>query len=211
MKDKMKDLLLVHLLHFPVRTLGPGVRVGVWCQGCAIGCPGCITPESREFLPERAVPVDELAERVLAFFEKSPSGKSKEFPVGLTVSGGEPFDQPKPLLDLLRILNGRGVSDVLIYSGYPAEDLLARHPDLPRLAAALVDGPFEAGNPTDAAWKGSDNQRLHLWRPEFEARYREWTRSNERRLQFAADGQNRKVLIGIPRQADVERLRELKN
>jgi anaerobic ribonucleoside-triphosphate reductase activating protein len=201
---------MVHLLHFPVRTLGPGTRVGVWCQGCTIRCPGCITPESREFFPERAVPVDDLAKRILSYFNDFNFKEPRpELPAGLTVSGGEPFDQPEPLLELLRILNDGGVSDVLIYSGYSAEDLLARHPDLPRLAAALVDGPFEANNPTDAAWKGSDNQRLHLWRPEFEGRYRDWTRSNARRLQFVTDGRHRKILIGIPRQGDVKRLKEL--
>jgi anaerobic ribonucleoside-triphosphate reductase activating protein len=195
--------LSIHLLHFPVHTLGPGTRVGLWCQGCTIGCPGCITPEARDFLPDGAVSVNELAERILSFFGLQAA-------TGLTVSGGEPFDQPEALLALLRILKGRGMFDILLYSGYRAEDLLKRHPALPGLAAALVDGPFERDNTTDASWKGSDNQRLHLWRPEFEARYREWTRSAARRLQLATDSRGRKYLIGIPRQSDAEKLRKLK-
>ena len=30
-------------LHFPVTTLGPGRRLGIWFQGCSIQCRGCIS------------------------------------------------------------------------------------------------------------------------------------------------------------------------
>ncbi len=194
--------LSVHLLHYPVRALGPGTRVGLWCRGCSIRCPGCITPEAWEFRPEDAVPAETLAERIVALF---PGADDRR----LTVSGGEPFDQAEALLALLALLNGEGVRDILIYSGYRRQDLLTRFPGLPDLAAALADGPFETGNATGDAWKGSDNQALHVFRPEFEPRYREWARTPERKLQLVKSVGGRKYLIGIPRQEDAERLKRL--
>ena len=33
-------------IHFPVTTLGPGRRIGIWFQGCSIRCPGCISMDT---------------------------------------------------------------------------------------------------------------------------------------------------------------------
>lgn len=33
-------------LHFPVTALGPGERLGIWFQGCSLGCQGCISPDT---------------------------------------------------------------------------------------------------------------------------------------------------------------------
>ncbi|MCO6722975.1 radical SAM protein, partial [Streptomyces sp. Vc714c-19] len=29
--------------HFPLETLGPGRRRGVWVQGCSLACAGCMS------------------------------------------------------------------------------------------------------------------------------------------------------------------------
>jgi anaerobic ribonucleoside-triphosphate reductase activating protein len=144
--------------------------------------------------------VAEVIRRLRAFFESPPQ------PDGLTISGGEPFDQPETLLRLLQNVKDLEVEDVLIYSGYRVQTLLARHPQLPELAAALVDGPFEEGNPTDSVWKGSDNQSLTLWKEKFAPRYDAWTSGKKRRLQWVK-GVNGGLLVGIPRQEDVPRLK----
>ncbi|MDR3321132.1 MAG: radical SAM protein [Synergistaceae bacterium] len=190
----------IHLLHFPVYTLGPGTRVGLWFQGCSLHCPGCVTPESWDFGPNPPQDVGILAGRLRTIFEHAA-------PDGLTISGGEPFDQPEALFELLCEVRTMGMEDVLIYSGYPAADVVRRHHALPGLAAALVDGPFELGRVTDSAWKGSDNQSLTIWREKFSARYEEWARGKKGKLQFVKDG-DRAFLVGIPRQGDAERLRK---
>ena len=33
-------------VHFPVTTLGPGQRLGLWFQGCSIRCAGCISADT---------------------------------------------------------------------------------------------------------------------------------------------------------------------
>lgn len=40
---------------------------------------------------------------------------------GVTVSGGEPFDQPEALKARLSGLRRKGVGDIFVYSGYPLE------------------------------------------------------------------------------------------
>ncbi|MDR1884965.1 MAG: radical SAM protein [Synergistaceae bacterium] len=192
--------MFIRLLHFPVFSLGPGTRVGIWLEGCSLRCPGCVSQEFWEFTDGGAFPLGD-AVRMTADFFLGP-----QHPDGLTISGGEPFDQPEALLEFLRRLMGSGVEDILIYSGYSARVLTARHPDLPELASALVDGPFEAGNRTDSAWKGSDNQSLTLWNRKFTPRYEDWMRTKNRRLQRVRSG-NSCFLVGIPRQEDVGRLK----
>ena len=190
----------VYLMHFPVRTLGPGTRIGIWFQGCRRRCPGCVTPESWNFAPEDAVSLDE----VLGYLKKYTQEMD-----GLTVSGGEPFDQPEALLELLRRVKSMGMADVLVYSGFRADELTERHPEFwaEGLIDALVDGPFELGNPTDSTWKGSENQTFTLWNESLAPRYALWTRETARRLQWVRDlktGARR--LVGIPRQEDAPRL-----
>jgi anaerobic ribonucleoside-triphosphate reductase activating protein len=84
---------------------------------------------------------------------------------GITLTGGEPFDQAAPLVDLARRVREKGLS-VWAYSGYLYEDLAA---GVPTEAAALlleqvdvlVDGPFvEELKSLDLRWCGSSNQRI---------------------------------------------------
>ena len=95
-------------LHFPVTTLGPGRRIGVWFQGCSIRCEGCISVDTwRENVGTTSV------SDVIAKLE-SWLGISE----GVTITGGEPFDQPTALIELLRLLRHRGFGNILVYTGY---------------------------------------------------------------------------------------------
>jgi anaerobic ribonucleoside-triphosphate reductase activating protein len=70
-------------MHFPVTTLGPGRRVGVWLQGCSIRCQGCISVDT--WIKDRGITtVDEVVTALQLWLSRAD---------GITVSGGEPFDQ----------------------------------------------------------------------------------------------------------------------
>ena len=60
---------------------GPYLRSAVWIQGCSIRCPGCINPHLFEFAEGTVAPTV-LAEEIVAANVE-----------GLTLLGGEPFDQ----------------------------------------------------------------------------------------------------------------------
>ena len=51
---------------FPITTLGPGRRVGVWLLGCNRGCRGCSNPELQAFDESKDIPVEEILRFILA-------------------------------------------------------------------------------------------------------------------------------------------------
>ena len=133
---------------------GPGLRFTVFTQGCPHRCPGCHNPETHDPAGGRAVTVEELAEQML----------SNPLTDGLTLSGGEPFDQAGECAALAARAKEKGLN-VWAYTGYPYETLLEQeNPDVLALLEqvdVLVDGPFvERLKSYDALFRGSTNQRL---------------------------------------------------
>ena len=144
---------------YPVRVLGPGDRVGIWVTGCSFGCPGCMSPELQDPLSG-----NELApERIVEVIEKMAVR-----PDGITISGGEPFDQPKELHTLVRLLRCRVTEDLLIYTGYTLQQLRDRNcPDTDAVLAAiavLIDGRNVEELNDGVGLRGSSNQRIHIFR-----------------------------------------------
>lgn len=83
---------------------------------------------------------------------------------GVTILGGEPFEQPGPVAELVSRLKRHGLH-ITIYSGYTLEALIGRkdpnidfiltHMDL------LIDGPFLRQLGQGAGeYRGSENQKL---------------------------------------------------
>jgi len=134
---------------------GPGIRFSVFTQGCKHDCPGCHNPESHSFEGGREVQLDELKQKI----EENP------LLAGITLTGGEPFEQPVPLLELTRWAKARGLN-VWAYSGYLYEVLLAGTPsaearELLVAVDVLVDGPFVQSQASyEIKWRGSANQRI---------------------------------------------------
>ena len=103
-------------LHFPVTALGPGNRAGIWFQGCSIRCRGCMAVDTWDVSPQQMIDLDHI-EAWLDSLERDEVD-------GVTISGGEPFDQPEALAELLHWLREfycEAVRDILVYSGYSLE------------------------------------------------------------------------------------------
>lgn len=131
---------------------GPGLRFTVFVQGCGHHCEGCHNPQTHDPAGGREMSVEEVAAEL----------RGNPLTDGLTLSGGEPFDQPEDCLALARIAHGAGLN-VWAYSGYLYEQLLAEEAKaaLLREVDVLVDGPFLLARRTLALpWRGSGNQRL---------------------------------------------------
>lgn len=85
---------------------------------------------------------------------------------GLTLIGGEPFDQPEGGAALARAAQMLGLG-VIAFSGYEYESLVGRGAATEAFLAStdlLVDGPYQMENPeAHRALVGSRNQRfIHL-------------------------------------------------
>jgi anaerobic ribonucleoside-triphosphate reductase activating protein len=134
---------------------GPGRRWSIWLQGCSIRCPGCCNPEMFDPRRGRELATDALAAQIPEAVE------------GITVLGGEPFEQAAGVATLARAAKARGLT-VMVFSGYTLAELAAR-PDAGELLAAtdlLVDGRYdqtlpEPAPPAGRRWIGSTNQVMH--------------------------------------------------
>ena len=189
----------VSRLHFPVTTLGPGRRVGLWLQGCSIRCPGCISLDTWES-GVGLVPLPDLLESIAELAEAAD---------GLTISGGEPFEQPDVLASVVRRWREVSSRSILVFTGRDFDSLsewLACHEGL---VDALITGPFRSDMPQTIALRGSDNQELHVLTP-LGAELRAFERSadeSDRRLDVMFDELGYAWFAGIPARGDLGRLR----
>lgn len=124
-------------------------------RGCSLRCDGCITPElwapgSGSEIAVAALAA-ELAERAID---------------GVTLSGGEPFEQAAALAAVMRHVGERrpGLS-VMAYSGFTRAALQRGHDEGRTALLAqldlLVDGRYVRRRHAALRWRGSSNQRIH--------------------------------------------------
>lgn len=131
---------------------GPGIRFTLFTQGCPHRCPGCHNPQTHDFGGGREVDTGEI----IAIMSKNPLLD------GLTLSGGEPFEQPEPCAELARAAREMGLN-VWAFSGYTFEEIMAddKKAGLLRCVDVLVDGRFILEQRTlEKKFAGSRNQRL---------------------------------------------------
>jgi anaerobic ribonucleoside-triphosphate reductase activating protein len=189
-------------IHFPVTTLGPGRRLGIWMQGCSIRCPGCISSDT--WVKQKPdLEVTKLLERVCPWLQECD---------GVTISGGEPFEQPEALEQLLRAIRQVSSVDILVYSGRPFEELVKCAAVAQGLADCLISDPFDVNMGQTKHLRGSDNQRITcltpLGRQVFGALDRETTAA-DRQLDVMFDRHGEIWLAGIPRRGDMARLKSI--
>ena len=139
------------ILHDSI-TDGPGLRSVIWFQGCERNCAGCHNLKTQDptggFLRDTDAIIDEL--------------KNRKMLSGVTISGGEPFNQKEALLTIVNELKKIGIS-IWIYTGYTYEELMTDKTAQSILSAidVLVDGPFILGlRDLGLRFRGSSNQRL---------------------------------------------------
>jgi anaerobic ribonucleoside-triphosphate reductase activating protein len=129
--------------------------------------------------------------------------------VGATISGGEPFDQPDALRELLQGLRAAGNLSVLVYSGYSYDRLQDRHRAILSLIDVLISEPFAAAQAVSAPLRGSANQRVTCLTPHGIALWQraegDW-RERGRRLDLIAEPDGSVWLAGVPGPGDLERL-----
>lgn len=115
--------LRVHAFSPRSRANGHGVRAVVWVQGCTLGCPGCFNPAAQPRQGGELVAVDDLFRRIIALADSIH---------GVTLSGGEPLQQVKPVLALLESVRKKSRLSVVLFTGYEWEEF-ARMKEADRL------------------------------------------------------------------------------
>jgi len=135
---------------------GPGLRYVVFTQGCRYCCAGCHNPDTWDFNSGFEMQVDDIIKEML----------SNTLTDGLTLSGGEPFEQAADCASLAAAARENGLS-VWVFTGNTFKELqrkAEKKPSVRKLLAltdVLVDGRFILADRTlSLKWCGSKNQRV---------------------------------------------------
>ena len=151
--------MVIGRLLSPVHSLGPGERVCLWTQGCKKKCIGCISPELQS--PKGTnISNSDLAQLIIKVAKKCDCS-------GLTVSGGDPFEQPEDLLELLRLTRDT-FSDIMVYTGYTLVEIMDGYAgdfgkECLKYIDVLIDGRYEKVlNFPECVLRGSSNQIIHF-------------------------------------------------
>jgi anaerobic ribonucleoside-triphosphate reductase activating protein len=147
--------------------------------------------------------VEQLLEQITPWLQEAE---------GITLSGGEPFDQFDALRSLLEGLRRLSKLDILVYSGYSLEQLDESLLQTNGLIDALISDPYIEALSQTMALRGSDNQRLSLLTPLGRARLGDYERllePTDKALDLMFDESGSVWMAGIPRRDDLLRLRDL--
>lgn len=132
-------------------VLGPGIRYAIWFQGCHRRCEGCIAPDSRSFDSNNTITTEQIINDIKANPEIS----------GITISGGEPFEQKNDLLKLLIEIKKLNINTIL-YTGYTVEELVKKEENIKilQLLDLVIDGEYIENLDYNTPLRGSMNQSL---------------------------------------------------
>lgn len=134
---------------------GPGIRTTIFVTGCTHNCHNCFNEEYQDFNYGDTW-TDKETEEVISYLNLAEVK-------GLTLLGGEPFQNEVDLLKVIRDIKKEVQKDIWIFSGYTYEELL-RDENKKKLLEecdVLVDGRFvEALKDLSLRFRGSSNQRI---------------------------------------------------
>lgn len=150
------EIRLASPLQYDSVVDGEGIRTVIWTQGCPHNCNGCHNPETHDFNGGFLVDVEEIKKEL----------ESLEFQDGITLSGGDPFMQPKACLEIARFAKKIGLN-VWSYTGFTFDQLKVLSKTKPEIIDLLkeidilIDGKFMIEEKSyDVKYRGSKNQRI---------------------------------------------------
>ena len=189
-------------VHFPVTTLGPGKRLGIWFQGCSLRCEGCISVDTWA-TAKTLIPIDQLMMALSSYLPLVD---------GITISGGEPFDQFDALLAIVVQLRKKTEVDILLYTGYSIEDIPDQLQKIKPYIDVLISDPFQRQTSQTLRLRGSDNQRLHSFTPQAKekfAYYQQAVTTDDNVLDVMFDAEGVVWFAGIPKRDDFVKLQTI--
>ena len=135
-------------------TDGIGIRYTIFVQGCAHKCDECQNPETWDFNGGKLYSIDKIVDNIV----------SDPLLDGITLSGGDPMYNTKPVIELInRLKDRRPDLNVWLYTGFTYEECLedTARKQLLELVDVLVDGTYQKCNRSlHLRFRGSSNQRI---------------------------------------------------
>lgn len=154
-------VLNIHAVLPQSEVNGPGERLVIWTQGCTKGCKGCFNESTWSFKKNKFVFSRKLAAHVIS-----------SNPEGITLTGGDPLEQPEALLEFLRALHGDGSGEslradflpkgIICFTGFLIEELDGAAAECLEYIDLLIDGRYVEQLRYTSGLAGSSNQRFHF-------------------------------------------------
>ncbi len=181
---------------FQERTevLGPGTRAVIWFRGCSLRCPGCMAEAMNNDETHEAWTPQALADRVCRLHGIE----------GITLSGGDPFDQPlESLTAFTEAVRHNSNLSIMAFTGRTLPQLQRQIPSTlrERLLAnfdVLVDGPYVEELNDGSLWRGSSNQTIHFLTPRYAYLRPHVETSHNRGLEVSIRNGREVEFTGIP-------------
>lgn len=131
---------------------GPGERFVIWVQGCSLACTGCFNPDTHE--PHSPKTTVEAILRTLS----SENGLT-----GITVTGGEPLEQPQQLALAVEGARKLGLN-VIVLTGYTRDEIEASQVKMRAIQDVdlVIHGRFNSSLMIGHALRGSSNKDYWL-------------------------------------------------
>jgi anaerobic ribonucleoside-triphosphate reductase activating protein len=186
-------------IQYPVYNLGPGKRIGIWVQGCTLKCDDCVNKTLWSKDGGKAVHVEDVFNFVKQFENKYD---------GISISGGEPFQQYIQLMAFLMMVKKHTKYNVLCYSGYTLEELLKLFPDKAFLSLTgyLIDGRYNSDFHNNEGLRGSANQRLYKFENSEAVEISDYFSSNK--WSVAVHSDKTINMVGVPKEKDLSSISE---
>jgi anaerobic ribonucleoside-triphosphate reductase activating protein len=145
----------MNIAHIEEQSLiyGPGIRFVIWVQGCSIHCKGCWNKDMWSFRTKSEYSIDALISKII---------ETKDIE-GVTILGGEPFDQYDECLNLVKQIREIDLS-IILYTGYEIGELKEKkETEILKYIDILISGRFIENLKTmQGGLKGSSNQEIHF-------------------------------------------------
>ncbi|MBT8367264.1 MAG: radical SAM protein [Deltaproteobacteria bacterium] len=152
---KYIDRLNIHSILSLSFANGPGRRMVIWLQGCKLGCAGCFNPDTHSTAPRHLMDLNDICKRIHS---------NANVVEGITISGGEPFQQAEALLKLLQRVRLETSLSILVFSGYTMRQIRNLRPgeELLETIDVLIAGPYVDRLRLRGNLCSSSNQKTHL-------------------------------------------------
>lgn len=134
---------------------GPGSRFVIWTQGCSIKCKNCFNTDTHSFEKRNDLSINYIISKI----------KNSTNIEGVTISGGEPFDQFKDLFELVKKIKSETNLSILVYSGYSFDYITKKKAwiDITNYIDVLIDGNYDYLKKSKTMYKGSKNQNIYFF------------------------------------------------
>ena len=129
---------------------GPGKRWVLWTQGCTLGCKGCWNTQTWSKKSGETWSISQLLESI----------SSQEDIEGITILGGEPFQQLDGIAELIKSVKQLGLT-VMLYTGYEKAEFNDLMWQCFNSSDLVIAGRYrEELRDVGLVWRGSTNQIL---------------------------------------------------